>query len=102
MKIYQALYNWMTYESSAETISLHRTKEGAELAIKKHKHEDHIRHLDMYSPERISEKQKKQDYEIKKSVGMSDARIEEYDKDRLEDWPKSWQWWGVQEIDIEE
>ncbi len=101
MKIWQALFNDMTYESCAGTISLHRTKEGAELAIKKHKHKDHIRHLEMYSPDRISEKHKKKDYDIKKSVGFTDAEIEEYDREKLEDWPKSWQWWGVQEMELQ-
>lgn len=35
--IFEACYNEMTYESSFMTISLHRTKKGAEKAIRKSK-----------------------------------------------------------------
>ena len=37
MKIYEALYNPMVYESGDITISLHKTKKGAEKAIAFHK-----------------------------------------------------------------
>ena len=37
MKIWEALYNEMIYESSYATLSLHLSKEGAEKAIEKHK-----------------------------------------------------------------
>ena len=36
-KIYEALYNPMTEESAYRTLSLHRTREGAEKAIEDHK-----------------------------------------------------------------
>lgn len=37
MKIYEALYNPMTEESADCTISIHKTKAGAEKAIEDHK-----------------------------------------------------------------
>jgi hypothetical protein len=97
MKVWQALYNDMYYESSAETLSLHLTKEGAEKAIEKHKQQNKLEHLEDYSPERLA-----QEYELKKEAGFTDKEIEEYDKRDLEDWPKSWQWWGVKEMEVEE
>jgi hypothetical protein len=39
-------------------------------------------------------------YKIK--AGFTDDEIEEYDQNELEDWPKSWQWWGIGEIEVEE
>lgn len=36
MIIYEALYNPMIHESSYATLSLHRTKEGAEKAVQEH------------------------------------------------------------------
>lgn len=41
MKIYQALYNYCEPEGSFETISIHRSKEGAEKAIENHKKEQY-------------------------------------------------------------
>ena len=97
MKIWQALYNHMTYESYAETLSLHLSEDGAEKAIKKHKHQNHLEHLEMYTPDMLE-----QDYELKKECGFTDEQIKENDKKDLENWPKSWQWWGVKEIEVEE
>ena len=97
MKVYQALYNWMTYESSAQTLSLHRTKEGAEKAVAEHKENDRLEHIDRYKPEK-----QKLEHPIMKEVGFTDKQIEDYDRDDREDWPKSWQWWGVGEIEVEE
>lgn len=37
MKVFEALYNPMTEESSYYTLSVHKTKEGAERAINEHK-----------------------------------------------------------------
>lgn len=37
MIIYGAMYNWNVREENDELLSLHKTKEGAEAAIKKHK-----------------------------------------------------------------
>lgn len=37
MKIYQALYNPMVHESAYATLSIHKTREGAEKAIQEHK-----------------------------------------------------------------
>jgi hypothetical protein len=97
MKIWQALYNHMTYESSAETLSLHKSKEGAEMAIKKHKHRDKLEHLKRFTPDRL-----KKVYTYKIKAGFTDDEIEEYDQNELEDWPKSWQWWGIRDIEVEE
>jgi hypothetical protein len=96
MKIWKALYNDMVYESAAETISLHRTKKGAEMAIKKHKYNNKLDHIERFNIE--SEK----GYGYKTQAGFTDNEIKEYDKNELEDWPKSWQWWGVKEVKVEE
>ena len=37
MKMYQALYCSCVYESAYETLSIHRTKKGAEKAVEAHK-----------------------------------------------------------------
>lgn len=37
MKIYEALYTSCIYESDMYTLSIHRTKEGAEKAVQEHK-----------------------------------------------------------------
>lgn len=39
MILYQALYNSMIHESSAYTLSIHKTRKGAEMAIEFHKKE---------------------------------------------------------------
>lgn len=41
MKIYEALYCSCTHESSYATISIHKTKKGAYLAMKAHKENDY-------------------------------------------------------------
>ncbi len=49
MVIYEALYNEMIYESSYETISVHKTKQGARDALAKKvkkEHEDYNRTYD--------------------------------------------------------
>lgn len=96
-KVFAALYNWMTYESDAETLSLHRTKEGAENAKEKHKAKDKEeydkRHLPEYDKEQIA---------LMKQCGYSEARIKEQKEDDRKDWPKKWQWWGVREMEIQE
>lgn len=97
MKLYQALYNWMTHESSAETLSIHRTKEGAEKAMEEHKvkdkdeHDEH--HVAEYTEENIA---------MMKKHGYTETQIKEQKEDDKKDWPKSWQWWGVDEIEVEE
>jgi len=47
-KIYQALYNPMTEESAYATLSIHRTKEGAQKAIDYHKAQKLIDHNNRY------------------------------------------------------
>ena len=97
MKVYQALYNHMTYESSAETLSLHRTKEGAEKVVAEHKENDRLEHIERHKPEK-----QKLNHTIMKKCGFTDKAIEDYDIEEREDWPKSWQWWGIREIGVEE
>ncbi len=41
MIIYEALYNHMVYESSAETVSIHKTKQGARNALAKKVRQEH-------------------------------------------------------------
>lgn len=40
MKLYQATYSDCIYESGFSTISIHRTKEGAEKALKSHRRKE--------------------------------------------------------------
>ena len=51
MIVYEALYNPMVHESSARTISIHLSKEGAEKAIEAHKNEKYFDFIQMYSNE---------------------------------------------------
>lgn len=51
MIIYEFLYNSSTEESSYATISLHRTKEGAEEAMKKHKAKEKRKWSKLYKNE---------------------------------------------------
>ncbi len=69
----------MTYESSAETLSIHRTREGAEASIEKHQVKDR---------KEFDERHKKQveEYGGTEAVCLIDN-----------EYPKEWQWWGVQE-----
>ena len=48
MKVYEALYNDCIHESSFATISIHKTKEGAEKAIHEHNMEKIIEHQEIY------------------------------------------------------
>ena len=96
MKVYQALYNHMSYESSSETLSLHMTKDGAERAIKKHRNEDQLEHLENYTPEMLEK-----EYEMVGKYGTSRDTIYQNHMAEKADWPKEWQWWGVKEIEVE-
>ena len=48
MTVWEFLYCSCTEESASCTMSLHRTKSGAEKAMKKHKAEEKKKHNDMY------------------------------------------------------
>lgn len=48
MKIYQALYNPMTEESSYRTLSLHLSRRGAQKAIDEHKAKERDKWSSMY------------------------------------------------------
>ncbi len=48
MIIYEALYNYMTEESSYMTLSLHKTKQGARNAVAKKVRKQHKEHNELY------------------------------------------------------
>ena len=48
MIVYAALYNGMIHESSFATLSLHRTRRGAEMAIEFHKQEVKKEHDEVF------------------------------------------------------
>ncbi len=97
MKVYTALYNWMTYESSAETLSIHKTKEGAENAVAEHKANDRKEHEEQHTKEYSEE-----EIALKKKCGFTDKQIENDRILELKDYPKSWQWWGVGELELKD
>lgn len=87
MKLYEALYNCMIHESSAATLSLHRTKEGAEKAIEEHKAEV------------------KKEWENRREIMRTTETKETYDAFHGDDEPDEWavfQWWGIGEIEVQE
>lgn len=73
MKVYEFLYNSDCCESAASTMSIHKTKKGAEMAMEFHKAE------------------KKREYD------------ELYDDEYKEDFDWDFdQWWGVRETNLAE
>lgn len=48
MKIYEALYNPMIYESGDMTISIHKTKQGARNALAKYIWKERKKHYSIY------------------------------------------------------
>jgi len=52
IKLWAFYYNHMTYESSSEIVSYHRTKKGATEAMQKHKGEAKKEFDEMYSNEK--------------------------------------------------
>ena len=84
MKVFEALHNPMVYESSAGTLSVHRTREGAEKAIAAHKAKEKAEHDEMYSNERLAESEL--------------AHYKKYPKPAFDEH----QWWGVNEIEIQD
>ena len=49
MKVYAFLYNSCIYESAYATMSLHKTRKGAEMAMAFHKAEKEKEHWDIYN-----------------------------------------------------
>jgi len=49
MVVYQALFNYMTEESSYVTLSLHKTKQGARDAVAKELRKEHEEHAKLYN-----------------------------------------------------
>lgn len=82
IKVYEALHNPMTEESSPYTISIHFSKEGAEKAIKKSKTKVKYEHTKM------------RNYCLKQGDTHSAEHL--YSKDQ---WDK-FNWWGINETEI--
>jgi hypothetical protein len=72
MILYQALYNPMIHESASYTLSIHKTRKGAEMAIEFHKNEIKKEELQLYDPNDV---------------------IGEYKWDDCK-------WWGINEIEL--
>ena len=49
MKVYAFLYNSCIYESAHATMSLHKTRKGAEMAMEFHKAEKEKEHWEIYN-----------------------------------------------------
>jgi len=77
MKVFMALHNPMAEESSAYTISLHKTRKGAEMAIELSKNEVQKEFKDLYETD-----------ELEHSGG---GMLFKWD---------DWQWWGIEEIEL--
>ncbi len=87
----------MIHESSAETLSIHKTRKGAEKAIEKHKIKDKEEHDEQHSKEYTED----EIFRMKK-CGFNELEIKKQKEDDRKDWPKEWQWWGIGEIEVEE
>ena len=59
MKIYEALYCSCIYESADSTLSTHRTREGAEHAIKQHKMVEYQKWRSLYELDKLAKLHKK-------------------------------------------
>jgi len=70
--VFEFLYNSDCCESSARTVSIHRTLKGAEMAMEFHKVEIKKEHIDLYK-------------------GEEDMYLWDFD-----------QWWGTKETKVEE
>lgn len=89
-KLFEFVYNSMTEESSYATISVHRTREGAETAMSKHKEQERIAY----------EKKMKRYVDNWKEEGHDDETIKVLSESigefgRFKDW-------GINEIKVEE
>jgi len=81
MKVFEALHNPMTEESSAYTISLHLSKKGAQNAI-------------LESQNKVKEEHSKsKEYWISKGDELSAELYSD------ESWDK-FQWWGINETEV--
>ena len=85
--LFEFVYCGMTEESSYATISLHRTREGAEKAMNEHKQKERLQH-DKFI-ERYKKNLKKQGVE-ENDMGMY---LESFEFGKFKDW-------GVQEVEI--
>lgn len=96
MKVYLALYNDCNIEGDAKTLSIHLTLKGAQTVIKEHRQESIREHRQSYLQFCGN------DIPIMESCGFTYEQIDEQLKERLEDYPHSWQWWGTTEMEISE
>lgn len=83
MILYAALHNPMTEESSAHTISVHFSTDGAESAIQKSKDKVKAEHMKM----------RQHCLDSGDSIEMTDYCYSEKDWDQ-------WCWWGIAEIEV--
>ncbi len=82
-KLFIAYYNPCTHESCSGVISIHRTKKGAESAIKAHKEADRLKNIELY--------ELAVEYEKHNTIEVDP---EEYR------WPMEWQHWHIEEVNI--
>jgi len=79
MKVYGAMYNSMTEESSYGIISLHETKEGAEKALEIHKQKEYEK---WEKHDKWVQEEYKEHYEVWEQtefVAFRDWLVEEFD-----------------------
>jgi len=86
--VYEAIYNPMIYESAGMTISIHRTRRGAEDAIRKHK----------------AEKRKEFDEDMKwRREDIKKTLTEELQREYLKQFKFSkFESWGIIKIEIQD
>lgn len=89
-KLFEFVYCGMTEESSYATISVHRTREGAETAMEKHKAEEKIKYDEKMK--RYVESWEKEGHN-EKTINELSKSIGEFG--RFQDW-------GINEIEIED
>ncbi len=94
MKVYLALYNDCNHESDARTLSIHKTLEGAQLVIKEHRQETIREHRQGCL------KWGGNDIPLMMDCGYTYEEADKHLKERLEDYPHDWQWWGTTEMEI--
>ena len=96
MKVHLALYNECNLEGTAGTLSVHRTLKGAQAVVDKHRQEtirEHRRDCLEYCGKDIT---------TMIDCGFTYEEVDKDLKDRLENYPHDWQYWGTREMEISE
>jgi hypothetical protein len=96
MIVYLALYNDCNLEGDAGTLSIHRTLKGAEAVIKEHRQKTIREHR------QETLKYCGMDIGIMETCGFTWEEIDKQLKERLEEYPHDWQYWGTREMEISE